>query len=185
MRGPGVFFRFKLNLKLSLNLWIFWWLSERKLCNCRPQNLDTFLITIFESQLSLKRTVNQVFWWVSERKLRDSDWCMNLQSSDLASWGNFDHQIYMRLMPCSLQPEFSPTLSNMFKNFLCKANYYMLTKKYMFSKPSGNRNVAPICWVCLFLIFFNRAKFQKDWTTFILDILQWYLLWSFDRLQKQ
>ena len=100
---------------------------------------------------------------------------MNLQSSDLASWGNFDHQIYMRLMPCSLQPEFSPTLSNMFKNFLCKANYYMLTKKYMFSKPSGNRNVAPICWVCLFLIFFNRAKFQKDWTTFILDIRRIFL----------
>ena len=157
----------------------------RKLCNCRPQNLSIFLINIFESQQNLKKTVNQVFWWVSERKLRDPDWCMNLQSSDLASWGNFDHQIYMRLMPCSLQPEFSPTLSNMFKNFLCKANYYMLTKKYMFSKPSGNRNVAPICWVCLFLIFFNRAKFQKDWTTFILDILQWYLLWSFDRLQKQ
>ena len=125
MRRPGVFFRFKLNLKSSLNLRIFWWVSERKLCNCRPQNLDTFLlINIFESQLNLKRTVNQVFWWVSERKLRDPDWCMNLQSSDLASWGNFDHQIYMRLMPCSLQPDFSPSSSKFLKSFVVKLSLF-------------------------------------------------------------
>ena len=36
-----------------------------------------------------------------------------------------------------------------------------------------------------FLILFNCAKFQKDWTTFILDILQGSPLWIFGRLQKQ
>ena len=36
-----------------------------------------------------------------------------------------------------------------------------------------------------FLIFFDYAKFQKDWTTFILDILQGSPLWVFGRLQKQ
>ena len=36
-----------------------------------------------------------------------------------------------------------------------------------------------------FLIFFDYAKFQKDWTTFILDILQWSPLWIFGESQKQ
>ena len=39
-----------------------------------------------------------------------------------------------------------------------------------------------------FLIFFNCAKFQKDWTTFILDILQgshWSPLWIFGTSQKR
>ena len=35
-----------------------------------------------------------------------------------------------------------------------------------------------------FLILFDCAKFQKDWTTFILDILQGSL-WIFGKLQKQ
>ena len=36
-----------------------------------------------------------------------------------------------------------------------------------------------------FFIFFDYAKFQKDWTTFILDILQWSPLWIFGESQKQ
>ena len=41
-------------------------------------------------------------------------------------------------------------------------------------------------WLLAYLlIFFDYAKFQKDWTTFLLDILQGSPLWIFGRLQKQ
>ena len=36
-----------------------------------------------------------------------------------------------------------------------------------------------------FLILLNCAKFEKDWTTFILHILQGSPLWIFGKLQKQ
>ena len=39
--------------------------------------------------------------------------------------------------------------------------------------------------LAFFLILLNCAKFEEDWTTFILDILQGSPLWSFGKLQKQ
>ena len=39
--------------------------------------------------------------------------------------------------------------------------------------------------ICLFFNFLNCAKFQKDWTKFILNILQWSPTLNFGRLQKQ
>ena len=36
-----------------------------------------------------------------------------------------------------------------------------------------------------FFILLNCAKFEEDWTTFILDILQGSPLWIFGKLQKQ
>ena len=41
----------------------------------------------------------------------------------------------------------------------------------LISKPFGKLIVANLA-TCLFFNFFTCAKFQKDWTTFILDILQ-------------
>ena len=66
-----------------------------------------------------------------------------------------------------------------------KIRYMALTG--VFFKPSGDCIVAP--YFCFFkletsnfgyviiIFLFNCAKFQKDWTTFILDILQGSLLW--------
>ena len=66
------------------------------------------------------------------------------------------------------------------------------TLKGLSFKPSGNYIVAPIYFfwdrgikfwlLAYFLIFFSCPKFQKDWTTFILGILQWSPLWIFGRL---
>ena len=53
--------------------------------------------------------------------------------------------------------------------------------KFLFFKlETSNFSYLLIFWFC-----FNCAKFQKDWTTFILDILQGSPLWIFGRLQKQ
>ena len=66
-----------------------------------------------------------------------------------------------------------------FKSSIAKIEVF---KKGLSSKLSGNCIVAPNLWffsytdfklwpLDYFLIFFNRAKFQQDWTTLILDIL--------------